>query len=169
MNYDGHPTPPAQNASAGGPDFYPSPPQFGGPSPTNYQAPPSYPVVPTYPAQASYPVPTPYVPMVVPYGVMGQLPAPYGQDPATGLPYSSRTKAVAGLLQFFLGSFGAGRWYIGSYGVATAQLLLFFFGLVTSVVLIGIFVLMGLGIWAFIDAIMMFTGAVRDGDGRVLR
>src|SRR6202012_2251190 len=48
--------------------------------------------------------------------------APFGRDPATGLPLSDKSAAAAGLLQLFLGLFGAGRFYIGSTQIAVAQL-----------------------------------------------
>ena len=44
------------------------------------------------------------------YGVSSQ--APYGLDPRTGIPYSEKSKVVAGLLQILL-PFGIGRYYIG--------------------------------------------------------
>ncbi|WP_371391064.1 TM2 domain-containing protein [Protofrankia sp. BMG5.30] len=71
----------------------------------------------------------------------------------TGEPYSDKQKLVAGLLQIFLGGFGAGRWYLGDTGIALAQL----------------FTCGGLGIWALIDGIMILTGNVRDSQGRLLR
>jgi hypothetical protein len=79
--------------------------------------------------------------------------APYGHDPATGLPYSDKEKVVAGLLQLFIGVFGVGRFYTGHTGIALAQL----------------FTCGGLGIWALIDGIMMLTGNVKDPQGRPLR
>ena len=79
--------------------------------------------------------------------------APYGRHPMTGEPYSDKSKLTAGLLELFLGGFGAGRWYLGNTGMALAQL----------------FTCGGLGIWALIDAIMMLTGNVRDQYGRPLR
>ena len=48
--------------------------------------------------------------------------APYGVDPMTGMPFSDKSKMVAGLLQIFLGSFGAGRFYTGHMGLAIAQI-----------------------------------------------
>lgn len=96
--------------------------------------------------------------------------APYGRDPATGMPLSDKSAAAAGCLQLFFGIFGVGRFYIGSNSIAIAQLCLgvfgFFFGLFC---LVGLPVLLAAAIWAFADAIMMFTGSVRDGDGRKLR
>ncbi|MCW2604243.1 MAG: hypothetical protein JWN61_2378 [Pseudonocardiales bacterium] len=79
--------------------------------------------------------------------------APYGRDPVTGQPFSDKQKLVAGLLQILVGSVGAGRWYLGNYGVATAQLL----------------TCGGLGIWALIDGIMILLGKVPDKEGRPLR
>ncbi|OIJ63565.1 TM2 domain-containing protein [Streptomyces mangrovisoli] len=79
--------------------------------------------------------------------------APYGVDPA-GRPYSDKSKVVAGILQIFLGGFGAGRFYVGSTGVAIAQL----------------FTCGGLGVWALIDGILFLTSNDRtDKQGRVLR
>ncbi|MEW2249445.1 MULTISPECIES: TM2 domain-containing protein [unclassified Streptomyces] len=79
--------------------------------------------------------------------------APFGVDPQ-GRPYSDKSKVVAGVLQLFLGGFGAGRFYVGSTGVAIAQLL----------------TCGGLGFWALIDAIIFFTSNDRtDSHGRVLR
>lgn len=79
--------------------------------------------------------------------------APYGVDPRSGRPYSSRSKLAAGLLQIFVGGVGAGRWYTGHYGIAVLQLL----------------TCGGLGIWALIDGILMLTGNVADADGYPLR
>jgi TM2 domain-containing membrane protein YozV len=79
--------------------------------------------------------------------------APYGYDPQ-GRPYSDKSKIVAGVLQIFLGTFGAGRWYVGSTGVAIAQLL----------------TCGGLGFWALIDGVMFLVSNDRtDKQGRVLK
>ncbi len=89
-----------------------------------------------------------------PSGYAGADPsAPFGRHPVTGEPYSDKSKVTAGLLELFLGPFGAGRWYLGNTGLALAQL----------------FTCGGLGVWALIDAIMMLTGSVRDKYGRRLR
>ena len=83
--------------------------------------------------------------------------APHGRDPFTGEPLSDRSKVAAGLLQIFLGCFGAGRFYTGHTGIAIAQI----------VVTWG---LCGLGVvWPVIDGIIMLAGTVRDGQGRKLR
>ena len=84
--------------------------------------------------------------------------APYGIDPITGMPFSDKSKMVAGLLQIFLGSFGVGRFYTGHIGIGVAQL-------VITVVSCGT-----LGwCWPLIDGIMMMMGKVPDQQGRPLR
>jgi len=83
--------------------------------------------------------------------------APYGVDPVTGIPFSDKSKVVAGILQLLLGGFGAGRFYTGHTGIAIAQIAVTWFTC-------------GLGVlWPFIDGIMMLTGKVTDSQGRPLR
>jgi hypothetical protein len=80
--------------------------------------------------------------------------APFGIEPTSGLPYSDKSKVVAGLLQIFLGYLGAGRFYTGHIAIAVLQLC---FAWATC------------GIWPIVDGIMMLTGKVRDSEGRPLR
>ncbi len=80
--------------------------------------------------------------------------APFGWDPYSGRPYSSRSKIIAGVLQLLL-PFGIGRFYTGHTGLALAQLLL-------SIVGIGVF-------WCWIDAILLLAGRPTDPYGRPLR
>ena len=83
--------------------------------------------------------------------------APYGLDPITGVPFSDKSRMVAGLLQIFLGSFGIGRFYTGHTGIAIAQICVTWFTC-------------GVGaLWPLIDGIMMLTGKVPDSQGRPLR
>ena len=78
-------------------------------------------------------------------------------DHRSGLPYSHRSKVVAGVLQLVLGPFGVGRFYTGHIGLAFAQIAV-------------TWLTCGLGgLWPFIDGIMMLTGAVKDVDGLPLR
>ncbi len=67
-------------------------------------------------------------------------PAAYGTD---------KRILPAFLLCFFLGVFGAHRFYVGKVGSAIAMLLT-----------IG-----GLGIWALVDLIMIVTGSFKDDNG----
>jgi hypothetical protein len=83
--------------------------------------------------------------------------APYGIDPMTGMPFSDKSKMVAGLLNILLplvGICGVGRFYTGHIGMGVAQLLL---GWLTC------------GIWPLVDGIMMLMGKVPDSQGRPLR
>lgn len=88
----------------------------------------------------------------------GDLPAPYGRDPMTGLPYSSCNRVVAGLLQIFLGVFGVGRFYLGYSGMGVLMIILTVFtaGIVSS-------------IWGLVDGIRILMGEVPDADGLPLR
>lgn len=67
--------------------------------------------------------------------------------------YSDRSKIAAGLLGLFLGAYGVHRFYLGYPGIGLAMLL----------------TCGGCGIWSFIDAILVFSGSVPDGDGLPLR
>ena len=63
--------------------------------------------------------------------------------------HSEKRILPAFLLCFFLGIFGAHRFYAGKTGTGILQL-----------VTLG-----GLGIWAFIDMIFIIVGGFRDGEG----
>ena len=82
--------------------------------------------------------------------------APYGVDPASGLPYSDKSKLVAGLLQILI-PLGIGRMYMGQVGLGVGQLLVTIFTC-------------GLGsLWPFIDGIVILAGNPRDGQGRPMK
>ena len=111
-------------------------------------------------------------PFVQPAYFGGAPEAPFGRDPLTGEPLSDKSKATAGLLQIllpFVGICGVGRLYVGSTGIGLAQLLLFWLGVITTFLLIGFVIFPVVWLWSFIDGIMMFSGNVRDGQGRPLR
>lgn len=166
----------------GGPQYGPpgtGPDLSKGPGTPGYASQPQQP----YPSQPQQPYPTqPYPPQPYPpqggpqYGApgYGQPPAgygapmgpggynpmdpeaPYGRD-MNGVPYSDKQKLTAGLLQIFLGSFGAGRFYIGDNSTAIFQIA-------------ATWLTCGLGgLWPLIDGIMMLTGSVQDPHGRPLR
>ncbi|MCV7065130.1 TM2 domain-containing protein [Mycolicibacterium farcinogenes] len=143
------PGPPAGYPPQGPPQGYPP------------QAPP-----PGYPGQ-----PQPgYAGQPQAYGAYGADPsAPFGRDPLTGEPLSDKSAITAGLLQFFLGAFGVGRFYIGSTNIGAIQLGLTIVGILTSILFVGLFLVAGVGIWALVDSVMMFTRSVPDKYGRKLR
>ena len=71
-----------------------------------------------------------------------------------------KSVGVAYLLWFFLGMFGAHRFYLGETGTAVAQLLLLIVGAVLTIVLIGFLLLGVLGVWVLLDAVLI-PGIVR--------
>ena len=138
-------------------------------APTQYLNVPATPVSAAQPSRqraAPSPPPPPASPPPPPASVSSVDPvAPYGRDPATGQPLSDKSVVIAGLLQLFLGMFGAGRFYIGSTRIAVVQAFITVLGFIPGAqFLIGVVV-----IWAFIDAIRIFRGSVTDGYGRKLR
>jgi TM2 domain-containing membrane protein YozV len=155
------PNPPGQPPEDWHPPGYIPPQGPAMPPPSGY---------PGYPPQPGYPPPQPY-PGYGGYPGNAVVPqAPFGRDPATGLPLSDKSATTAGLLQLFFGVFGIGRFYIDSTQIAIAQFLLGLSGLVfTLFCLFGFPFLLGSIVWAIVDAILMFTGSVKDNHGRKLR
>lgn len=95
--------------------------------------------------------------MMGPMGAPMMAPGAYGVDPMTGMPYSDKSKMVAGMLQILLGSFGVGRFYTGHTGIAIAQIAV-------------TWLTCGAGaLWPLIDGILMLMGKVPDAQGRPLR
>lgn len=133
----------------------------------------------TPPPQQQYGAPSPYGQAPAqPYGqgpqYFGGYPgadamAPFGRDPYTGEPLSDKSKVAAGLLQIFLGGFGVGRFYLGDNNTGAMMLGLTILGWLTSWLIIGLFIVFGVSIWALVDGIMILNGSVRDKEGRKLR
>ena len=123
----------------------PPPPPYGAPIPPSYgQATP-----PPYPQPGGYPPPQP--------GVYGVSPAaPYGVHPVTGIPYSDKTKLVAGLLQILI-PLGIGRFYIGDTKTGVWQL-------VVTILTCGLG-----SLWGLIDGIIMLATDSKDANGLPLR
>jgi TM2 domain-containing membrane protein YozV len=117
----------------------PPPPPSGQPTPPPYGQ----------PGQPGYPVPPPGA-----YGVSSTT--PYGIHPVTGIPYSDKSKLVAGLLQILI-PIGIGRFYIGDNRTGVIQL-------VVTLLTCGIGAL-----WPFIDGIIMLATDSKDANGYMLR
>jgi TM2 domain-containing membrane protein YozV len=99
-------------------------------------------------------------------------PAVFGVDPLTGVPWSHKTKATAGLFQLLLplvGVCGVGRLYAGQIGIGLAQLLGFFLGCMLMVALVGFLIAPAVWLWAVVDGIVLLTTGGRDQYGRLLR
>jgi TM2 domain-containing membrane protein YozV len=121
------------------PEKSPPPPPYGQPTPPPYGQ----------PGQPGWPVPPPGA-----YGVSSTT--PYGIHPVTGIPYSDKSKLVAGLLQILI-PIGIGRFYIGDNKTGVIQL-------VVTLVTCGIGAL-----WPFIDGIIMLVTDSKDANGYMLR
>ena len=81
----------------------------------------------------------------------------------------AKSKLVAGLLGIFLGGFGVHNFYLGYTGKAVTQLVLSIVGLLLSCVAIGIPIVMGVGIWGLVEAVMILVGKIdKDGKGNPL-
>lgn len=81
--------------------------------------------------------------------------APFGYDPATGVPYSAKSRLGVGLLNILVA--GVGRMYAGQVGLGVGQLLV---ALMTC----------GVGwIWSLVDGILILVNGGRDEEGRPLR
>ncbi len=158
-------TPNEPGYPSGGPPWSGQPPGYGPPQNPPGPPPLGYPAQPSYQQPVPYPGNPPY-----PYSGYGVDPqAPYGRDHLTGRPLSDKSAVAAGVLQLFFGFFGIGRFYIGSNTIGALQLGLGLFGFFFSWALVGLPFLFGVGVWALIDAIMIFTGSVPDNYGRKLR
>ncbi|MBN9561670.1 MAG: TM2 domain-containing protein [Alphaproteobacteria bacterium] len=80
---------------------------------------------------------------------------------------NKRSAGIAYLLWFFLGSLGAHRFYLKHTGSALAMLLIFLGSLALTVVAIGVFGLIVVGIWALVDAFLI-PGMARDYNNRLI-
>lgn len=91
------------------------------------------------------------------YGPSGAFPAaPYGVHPMTGVPYSDKSKIIAGVLQLVI-PLGIGRMYMGDVRTGVIQL-------IVTIITCGLGAL-----WPFIDGIMLLVGDPKDEFGRPLR
>ncbi|MGO4806384.1 NINE protein [Arthrobacter sp. 2MCAF15] len=128
-----------------------APPQYQGQYPVQYQTPQQYqPAMPPqpYPGQQyqGYPPTQPQHQMQYPH-MSQQAPMPH---PAYGYP-QPKSRLVAGLLGIFLGGLGVHRFYLGYTTVGIIQILL--------TVFVGIFTFGLVGLWGFVEGIMIFAGA----------
>jgi TM2 domain-containing membrane protein YozV len=104
-------------------------------------------------------------------------PPPPEFDPASGLPYSDKSRIAAGLLQllpaFVMAIGGVGRLYAGHTALGAVQLVASIFAWIMLICLfwliIPIFIFIGMWLWAVIDGVVMLVGRPVDGYGRPLR
>jgi len=100
---------------------------------------------------------------------------------------SSKSRLTTTSLAFFLGAFGAHRFYLHKMGTATLMLLLGIFGIVSYILtlanfghptfptwvgivaLIGLISLLAVAIWALVDFISVASGRMQDKEGEPIK
>jgi len=83
---------------------------------------------------------------------------------------SPKSRLAVSLLAWFLGEFGAHRFYLGKIGTAIAMLVLGIVGWSTIwVVGFGLIFLIPVGIWALIDFIYAVSGNMKDKEGKLIK
>jgi len=92
------------------------------------------------------------------------------QEAQTMMMYDIKKKSMvlAYLLWFFLGSFGAHRFYLGKIGSAVAMLIITLVSYAMLIIFIGIFGLIAIGIWWIVDAFLIY-GIVNNHNLRLAR
>lgn len=81
---------------------------------------------------------------------------------------SPKSRLATTLLAFFLGEFGAHRFYIGKIGTAVVMLVLAIIGIATVWFFVGIAFLVAVGIWALVDFIFAVSGNMKDSEGKLI-
>lgn len=108
-------------------------------------------------------LPGPHPVVGTPAAFAAPMPPAYPAAPYGAIPYSDKSKLAAGLLQILL-PFGIGRFYTGHTGIAVAQLLLFWLGILPC----GIGTLAAF-VWCVIDGIVLLASNSTDAHGRLLK
>ena len=98
----------------------------------------------------------------------------YPQNGAAGYPapentVSSKSKAVAALLNFFLGTLGIHRFYLGKIGTGIIMLVLTIIGASTAIFYVGWAFVAIVGIWDLIDFFIIILGKMKDGQGKLVK
>ena len=83
---------------------------------------------------------------------------------------SPKSRLATTLLAFFLGEFGAHRFYLGKIETAIGMLVLGIAGFSTLWIFgIGLIFLIAVGIWAFVDFIFAVIGRMKDKEGKLIQ
>lgn len=99
-------------------------------------------------------------------GGFGAFAGPAAPGVAAGI--SPKSRLATTLLAWFLGIFGAHRFYIGKTGTAVVMLVLGIVGIATSWLLIGFIPLVAVEIWALVDFIFAIVGKMQDSQGLLI-
>jgi TM2 domain-containing membrane protein YozV len=155
-------TPPVQSFGPPQMPVAPQPQGFQVPADQYQQHAPAAPQYQNYP-----PAPAQYQAPVAQQQFNGQYPQMSQQPPMPNSAYGypqPKSKLAAGLLGIFLGGLGIHRFYLGHTTIGVIQLVL--------TVLLGIFTFGLVGLWGFVEGIMILAGAgyfQRDAKGIPLR
>lgn len=80
-----------------------------------------------------------------------------------------KSRALAGVLGIFFGCFGVHNFYLGYTTKAMIQLVVSIVSILLCCVFIGLFPLLGMIIWSFVESIMILTGNInKDAMGNPL-
>jgi len=92
---------------------------------------------------------------------------------------SPKSRLAATLLAWFLGVFGAHRFYLGKTGTAVVMLalgisywLFYILGMALAapfLIVLGVLCIVAVGIWAFIDFIFAVSGNMKDKEGKLIK
>ncbi|MEZ5841349.1 MAG: TM2 domain-containing protein [Hyphomicrobiales bacterium] len=80
---------------------------------------------------------------------------------------NKKSVGIAYLLWFFLGPFGAHRFYLGAIGTAVVMLVITILSILFSVVGIGLIGFLIVGIWLLVDAFLI-PGIARDKNNALI-
>ncbi|MEM7453422.1 MAG: NINE protein [Planctomycetota bacterium] len=111
-----------------------------------------------------------------PYGNAPQANPRQAAFPAAGAPQPQahaghpplKSKIAAGLLAIFIGQFGVHNFYLGYTNLGIVQVVLTVIGYATSCMGIGVFLVFGVAVWAFVEGIMCLMDSRPDAWGRPL-
>ena len=144
--------------SCGKPIVNTSAPQYTPPPPPQYTQP--------QPQYAPPPQPIYQPPQQSPF-------APNAAQPVLAeVGISPKSRTATALLCFFFSILGIYRFYAGKAGTGVLMLLLTIVGsilLVTPIMIAGAIILWVLGLWAFIDFIMILVGKFKDKNGLYIK
>lgn len=148
----------------------PQPPQAPQPEPFYQQAAPNY-------TQQQYSAPQYGGPQYNPPQYQQPFGAPqpnYGRQlyntPPVG--YAQKSRLAAALLAMMFGMFGVHNFYLGYNSRATIQLVVTLVGFLLSFIIIGMFAVLGMFIWAFIEGVQLISASparMYDGNGVITK
>ncbi|MCL1894544.1 MAG: TM2 domain-containing protein [Holophagaceae bacterium] len=82
---------------------------------------------------------------------------------------NAKSRLAAVLLAFFLGSLGIHNFFLGFWGRGLTQLICTIVGIPLSFIIIGIPLLSAVGLWVFIEFILLIASVIKvDASGRPL-